>query len=68
MFVYPWSGECSVNITLMASLSAHPGTQCLRHQAVPTANIQDLGLQVTGNILVNFVGNKLGNKKVTKSC
>ena len=49
---------------MMASLSAHPGTERLRHQPVPAANIQDLGLLVTGNILVNFVGNKLGNKKV----
>ena len=48
----------------MASLLAHPGSQRLRYQSVTTANIQDVGLGLTRNILVNFVGNKLGKKKV----
>ena len=56
MLVYPCSEEAQ-DITSL--IIGYPGTQGLRHQTVSTANIQDVGCLQVGNILVNFVGNKL---------
>ena len=61
MLVNPCSEEAQDIISLIIG---YPGTQGLRHQTVSTANIQDVGCLTVGNILVNFVGNKLRNKGV----